>query len=186
MIGGKKVTAVIVTKGDVDLDPLMDSLAIFEGVLVWNNSRNSNRKVFGRYLLAQVAKSDTIYVQDDDCLINAGRLCYEYQPGELLCNVKPEHARDYQRQYPGIALVGWGAIFPKSMIDFSPYLAKFPEDDLFDRECDRVFTWLNRAKTRIVDFGVEDLKHALGKDRMGTEARHGADLVTIRARLISL
>lgn len=187
MIDGKKVTAVVVTKGDVDLDPLWDSLAVFGQVIVWDNSKKTfDRKVYGRYAAVLFADHEYVYVQDDDAIINTGRLCDEYQPGELLCNMKPHHAEVYQRQYPGIALVGWGAIFPKAMIDFSPYFAKYPDDELFDRECDRVFTWLNRAKTRVVDFGVEDLKHALGADRMGTEARHGADLATMRARLASL
>ena len=188
MIDGKRVTAVVVTKGDVDLDPIMDSLAVFDSVDVWNNASpcSIDRKVYGRYIAALEAACDYIYVQDDDALINTGRLCDEYEPGELVCNVKPHHSAIYAKQYPGITLVGWGAIFPKEVIDFSRYFAKYPEDELFYRECDRVFTWLNRAKTRVVDFGVEDLKHALGKDRMGTEARHRADLMEIRRRLASL
>ncbi len=191
MIDGKKVTAIVVTKGDVDLDPIRDSLAVFDQVLIWDNSKQildpcRDRKVYGRYLCAQWADNDTVYVQDDDCLINVGLLCDLYEPGELLCNVKSHHAKVYKERYPGISLVGWGAIYPKSMIDFSPYLAKYPEDELFDRECDRVFTWLNRAKTRMVNVGIEDLKHATGKDRMGTEARHGADLVAVIEKLKTL
>ena len=128
------------------------------------------------------------YVQDDDCLIDAERLCAEYQPGELLCNVQASHQAFYGPT--GMTLVGWGAIFPATglfaPLAFAPYFAKYPADELFHRECDRVFTYLNRHQTRVVDIGVEHLPHALGKDRMGTEARHGGDLQEIRRRLATL
>lgn len=185
MIDPQQVTAVIVTRGNEDLAPVLDSLQDFRGPLVWDNSeRGQDLKVFGRYMLAAQALTEYVYVQDDDCIVDTARLCADYRPGELLCNVKPDHHQAYRTHYPGITLVGWGAIFPKSMVDFSAYLAEFPDDDeLFFRECDRVFTWLNRAKTRIVHFGIEDLPHAFGQDRMGMEPRHGADLHEIRRRL---
>ena len=179
------------TRGDADLRELTRTLQPFHQVIVFDNLKGltlegyPDRKVYGRYLAAMKASTEYIYTQDDDCLINVARLCKEYEPGELLCNVLPTHQPFYQST-GGIQLVGWGAIFPKSMIDFSPYLAKYPEDELFDRECDRVFTWLNRDKTRVVDIGVEHLPSAHGKDRMGAEARHGADLMEIRKRLASL
>jgi len=192
MIDPKQVTAVLVTKGDIGLSPsLLDSLSIFGRLIIRDNSvivrrGGADRKVYGRYLAAQVATTDYIYFQDDDCIIDTQRLCEEYQAGELLCNMTEGHIKDYSRYYPGIALVGWGAIFPQSMLDFSAYLAKYPADELFDRECDRVFTWLNREKTRIVDVGVEHLPHAHGGDRMGREARHGADLMEIMRRVKGL
>lgn len=187
MIDPKQVTAVIVTKGDVDLEPILDSLSIFSMVMVWDNSKHEkDLKVFGRYMLAVSAPTDYVYVQDDDCLIDAGALAAQYQPGELLCNVKPHHHTVYSSQYAGISLVGWGAIFPKTMVDFFPYLSKFPDDELFRRECDRVFTWLNCAKTRVVHLAIEDLPHAHESDRMGMESRHGADLMEIRGRLMTL
>lgn len=165
---------------------MLDSLQCFRHRLTWDNSKQEDVKVFGRYLLAEASPTKYVYVQDDDCLIDAEKLCEQYHPGELLCNVKPHHHQVYSSQYPGITLVGWGAIFPRSMVDFKPYLEKFPCDELFYRECDRVFTWLNRDKTRVADIGVEDLPHALGKDRMGCEARHGSDLMEIRRRLATL
>ena len=190
MIDPRQVTAVIVTKGGVDLGD-QSNPGLFGEALIWDNSQcvasgNSDVKVYGRYLAALEASNEYVYVQDDDCVIDVQRLCAEYQPGELLCNVKPHHHEVYSRQYPGMTLVGWGAISPKSMIDFSPYLDRYPEDELFLRECDRVFTWLNREKTRVVDFGVQDLPHAFGIDRMGYEVRHGNDLMEIRRRLATL
>lgn len=182
MIDPRQVSAVIVTK-EGPVDPLiLASLAGLGEVIVWDNSRRgSDCKVFGRYRAVELATLDYVYTQDDDCVIDAVRLCGEYRPGELLCNLKSSHVAFYEPM--GISLVGWGAIFPRSMVNFAPYLAAHPEDDLFYRECDRVFTYLNREKTRIVEIGVEDLARAGGSDRMGTEARHGRDLAEIRARL---
>lgn len=189
MIDPKQVTAVIVTRGDIDLALIRESLAVFPMTMVWDNSqRERDMKVFGRYLMADAAPTEYVYVQDDDCIIDAKRLAAMYDPesGELLCNVKPSHRGSYQCHYPGIMLVGWGSIFPRAMIDFGSYLGKYPADELFYRECDRVFTFLNRGKIRVVDIGVRDLPHAGELDRMGTEARHGADLMEIRRRLQTL
>lgn len=157
---------------------------LFGEAIIWDNStRESNRRVYGRYLAALEAANEYIYTQDDDCMVDIEKLCAEYQPAELLCNMTHSHQECYEKRCPGIALVGWGAIFPKSMVDFSRYLARYPEDELFDRECDRIFTWLNREKTRIVNFEVANLPHAHAKDRMGTEARHGNDLFEMARRL---
>lgn len=180
MIDPKRVTAALVTDGSCDLAPVLATLKHFAGVEIWDNRQN-NRKVYGRYLAAASARTEYVYVQDDDCLIDSARLCAEYRPGELLCNMKPSHTAYYKAI--SLSLVGWGAIFPKVMIDFGPYLARFEDDLLFDRECDRVFTRLNWAKVRMVEIGVEDLPHAHAADRMGREPRHGADLQEIRRRL---
>lgn len=82
--------------------------------------------------------------------------------------------------------MGWGSIFPKSMIDFAPYLSKYPEDALFHRECDRVFAWLNRRKTRLIDIGVEHLELAHGKDRLSLDPKHGDHMREIYQRLQNL
>lgn len=184
MIDPKRVTAVIVTRGGVDLTPILERLKCFKSVFVWDNSVREDRKVCGRYEAILISKGDYIYTQDDDCLVDAERLCAEYQPDEVLCNVLPSHQEFYRGI--GMSLVGWGAIFPESRVDFGPYMAKHPIDEIFLRECDRVFTWLNYSHVRMVDIDVEHLPHALGKDRMGTETRHGSDLAEIRRRLATL
>jgi hypothetical protein len=155
----------------------------FYRLIVWDNSRRENRRVYGRYLGAQEAETEFVYVQDDDCLVDVKLLCEMYEPGELLCNVLKSHQPHYQ---DGITLVGWGSIFPRSLIDFSPYLDQYPEDELFDRECDRIFTYLNRDVTRVVDIGLAHMSKAFGGDRMGREARHGDDLREVRKRLYNL
>ena len=85
-----------------------------------------------------------------------------------------------------MALVGFGAIFDKSAVvpTFSRYFAHFPADELFRRECDRVFTALNRLK--IVSVPYRHLDHETTTPRMWRESRHGQDLVEIRRRISKL
>jgi hypothetical protein len=182
VIDPAQVSGIIVTKGDADLAPILDRLRGLGEVIVWDNSREVNLRVFGRYVAMQQARFATVYCQDDDCLIDVEQLCQEYQPGELLCNMLPSHQAFYRSR--DMALVGWGALFPRAIVDFRAYLAKWPADELFHRECDRVFTWLN--KFRVVDLGVEHLPRARSRDRMATEARHSADLWEIQRRLARL
>lgn len=184
MIDPKKVSAVLVTKGGRDVASIRERLSVFGQVIVWNNAAGIDEKVFGRYLGVLQATCDHVYVQDDDCLIDVERLCAEYRPDEVLCNVLPSHAPFYGARR--MSLVGWGSIFPKTAVNFDPYLWKFASDELFKRECDRVFTRLNWLRIRVVDIGVEHLPWAHGDDRMGREARHGNDLEVITQRLAVL
>lgn len=92
------VSAVIVTRGNVDLRPVLDSLPREWEQVVWNNSgydsgasvsvRRSPAKhertpgnlsvhevgpdmsVYGRYAAIEFATWDVIYVQDDDCIVS--------------------------------------------------------------------------------------------------------------------
>ena len=176
------ISAIIVTKGDHDLTPILQSLP-FDDVVVWDNSKEADQKVYGRFLAIPRANNNWIYVQDDDCIVPAREIAARFIEGrkEILCNVQKSHS-DYYRRI-GCTLVGWGAIFPREMdqMAFGRYLAQFSLDELFLRECDRVFTALNRF--REVDLGVQHLPHALGNDRMGTEGCHGNDLREILRRI---
>ena len=60
----------------------------------------------------------------------------------------------------------------------------FWEDPIFHRECDRVFTGLSPLK--LINVPVRHLPQAHGADRMGREARHGADLREIRRRIYAV
>lgn len=91
------VSAVIVTRGDVDLDPILDELPDEWQVIVWDNAStrstrpnvtwwppntvrhytfavreevDEDRMVKGRYDAIEYATGDLIYVQDDDVLVS--------------------------------------------------------------------------------------------------------------------
>jgi hypothetical protein len=165
-----KVSAIIVTRGDVDLGPVLAPIDADEIII-----RRGNGGVWERWEAARWAKHDVIYVQDDDCVVDFAGVAAAYDPAVVTCNMLTAHRGDYP---DGIALVGWGSVFHASKLDV---LQKWDRDEVFLRECDRVFTGLNALK--LIDLGVKHLPHAYGVDRMAREARHGADLAEIRRRI---
>jgi hypothetical protein len=80
------VSAIIVTRGDVDLDEIYASLPDEWETIIWNNgwgqverrspehgmliTRVSDLSVYGRYAAIEYASHDLIYVQDDDVIVS--------------------------------------------------------------------------------------------------------------------
>lgn len=178
------VTAVLVTRGDQPkaVTRICRSLHGCREVIIRDNSLGEDLSVYGRYSAALGwVETPLVYIQDDDCIVDAEALVQHYEPGVVTVNMPAEH----QEQYPGrIKLVGFGAIFDRSLINFSRYLAKWPADEIFYRECDRVFTFLNKCK--VVDVGVRKLPHGNDETRMWREKRHGDDFKEICRRLEAL
>lgn len=184
-----KITAVVVTRGDRNISQVIDSLNHFDELIVWDNSKAiKDLKVFGRYAGAFIARNDLIYIQDDDCLINTQELLDHYNlSGRPLTDVFSNFPENRRSEYAGtkITLLGWGSIFHKENLDvFTKYLRYYKFDDLFLRECDRVFSYLN--KVIHTDVGVNHLPYAYGDDRMGKEQCHRYDFLDIRRRLNTL
>lgn len=184
------ISAVVVTKGDRDLSEVVESLTHFDEIIIWDNSKSCmDMKVFGRFAGAYCARNNWVYVQDDDCLINSKKLVSDFESikigrDQIYSNFPVDRRLGYLGS--GITLIGWGTLFHTHHLQsFDQYLNKFPKDDLFIRECDRVFTYLNRRFIVETDLGVIHLDAAHGMDRMGTEFRHGADLTKIKSRLHS-
>lgn len=99
------ITACLVTRGDVDLAPIADTL-IFP-VIVWNNRIEENFGVYGRYKAMERADTEFVYFQDDDCVVppeTQAALAERAAPGRLVANM--EHGRESQ-PYPWL---GWGSI----------------------------------------------------------------------------
>ena len=181
------ICAVVVTTGQHDISPILESLRPFAQTVVWDNSKEKrNAKVYGRYLAVSRSQHDLIYVQDDDAIIDLQAFASAlsiYRDGEILCNMPREWADAPCYQGP-IRLVGWGALFHRRLVNFQTYLDRYPLDDLFLRECDRVFTGLNTCRN--IDVPRLSLPYAFDRSRMGCEERHGQDLYTIKHRLESL
>jgi len=126
------VSAVLVTRGDVDLAPIIETLPYGE-VVVWDNStRPVDYGVFGRYVAIAETTRDLVYFQDDDCLVS----CHEelldaWEPGYVVGNAFDDAER--LKRYEGTTLLGWGAIFepdlPWQM--FTEYARHFPLEDLW-------------------------------------------------------
>ena len=171
------VSVVIVTRGDVDLAPIIgqDWPDPVQELVIWDNSEESaDFKVYGRYEAIKRAAHPVIYVQDDDCLTPAAEIIAAYEPGRLVANMP----RARWEGYSDSALIGWGAVFDRDLPHraFSEYArALFVESivhlehhaaEEFFITCDVVFSAL--TPRTIVDFPFAHLPWAEGPNRMFT------------------
>lgn len=172
-------TCVLITKEKEYPDEILIELPPFEEMLIETECPS----IYRRYELAKTARNKIVYIQDDDCLVNPVKL-FTYYNGQLT-NILPEHHQNFYR-FSGITLLGFGAFFPKSMIDrFSIYLDKFGIDDLFLNEADRVFSFLNQPFNS-VNIPVKNLPKAYAQDRMSLQSDHWKNLGRMINRLESL
>ncbi len=124
-------------------------MAFLDGWKVWDNSSSPfDAKCFGRFL-GGLNSSDLIYTQDDDVIVprDTIRAICARAPGSIVCNMAADFQRDYADRPE--KLLGWGSCFPRALIreTFERYLRVFPViDNVFLRECDRIFTALNKDR----------------------------------------
>lgn len=195
-----KVSAIIVTRGDVDITPILASFPNSWERIIWNNGNgmgtwkgNGNESadrgffettdlaVYGRYTAIKHATNPLCYVQDDDCIVSdPERIVWESDSGgseygRLVCNMPPE----FRPHYDGHALVGFGACFHRDLpkmafqkVSLLPFESVNTKDidERFLRTCDVVFTAL--TPFTMVDVPVENLPWATGLDRMYRQKEH--------------
>jgi len=108
------VTAVLVTRGDVDMQPIIDSLP-YGSVVVWDNSRRPvDYGVFGRYLAIFETTRPLVYFQDDDLLFTRhDELMAAYEPGGITAVYA--HG-DNDGGYGDVPMVGAGALVDKRAV----------------------------------------------------------------------
>lgn len=167
MIDPRDVTAILVTRGDCDLGPILDSL-VFRAVLVWDNARQPDCGAYGRYIACETAFTEAVFVQDDDCIVSPEAqltLCEMYEPGVLVSNMCEWH----NANMPLLALPGWGAIFERNLAQVAldrwrdTHEADFYSDDFRRIGCDIVFPVL--TPSWMVDLGHENLPYAWATNR---------------------
>ncbi len=140
------VTACLVTRGDVDMRPVLASLPDDWEVLVYDNGRGiiSKRvlgtllakiivgdtlpdlKVYGRYHAVKWARDDLIYVQDDDCIVSDPQAITDqwatiYEESPMLRQVGHVVCNmppEYRADpfYAEHSLVGFGAAFHRDIV----------------------------------------------------------------------
>ena len=126
------VSAVIVTRGDVDLSPILEALPQEWERLVWDNGARELRfllpghwrgrfwnagikdlAVYGRYAALEHVQTELVYVQDDDCIVSDPEaLVAAWEPGHVVCNMPPEFRHAFYEEH---ALVGFGAVFERGL-----------------------------------------------------------------------
>lgn len=160
------VCAVIVTRGDTDLEDILASLPAYGEIKVWDNSAlEIDAKVYGRYVAAESSKRPIVYFQDDDVIFREhDALMAAYEPGVLVANMYDEWIEGCG--YYDLALVGLGSICDNALWRdaFKRYHEAFPNDDRFLLDPDFIFGTL--ARWRRYDFGHEILDVASDETRL--------------------
>jgi len=174
VIDASQVTAVLVTRGNMDLTPVLDSL-IFDDVVVWNNAESpQDEMTYGRVLAITRAKHPVIYSQDDDIVHspeNQQALLDEYQPGVLTGCMWDEWSKGAAAQgifcgYADLVFPGSGAVYDAEVVTRAcgQYLAEYEFDDFFRLWCDTICGII--APTRQLDIRFDALPEAEADYRM--------------------
>lgn len=152
MIDLHQVSAVLITREESYPKDIRFN-ALFGEVIVEERCPS----VFRRWELAAFARHPTIYVQDDDIQTDPERLWKQSVYGSMNYATMPGHLQNYAGS--GVALIGFGAFFPRVMAQrFLQHQAFWREkygDAIFESEADRFATWENRHDQRpvIMAFG---------------------------------
>lgn len=164
----KNISACLITKDAVYPERILMRVAQvgFGELLVLTNCDSPHRK---QELFAK-AKFDYVYYQDDDCIAPIAQLLEQSLPDIINCAMKTGHLASYATSR--IALIGWGSIFPKSVINvLDRYRAVHGEDFLYMRETERIMTSLSFPQNRL-DLPITDLPSAFAADRLSNQPGH--------------
>ena len=182
MINPRYVSACFITK-----DPTYPSVIVdrvirvgFGECLFLTNCPSPHLK----QLLFEKAHYDLLYYQDDDCIAPIEELLARATPDTITCAMKPGHLAAYANSR--IALLGWGAIFPKRTISvLNQYRAVYGEDAVYRRESERIMTWLAWPQVRL-DLPIEDLPSAFAPDRLSMQPGHYDYIAIVDTRCVAL
>lgn len=163
----QKVSACLITKDPIYPPGVLKNVMSypFGEIMILTNCDSPHRK---QELFAK-AKYDWIFYQDDDCISPISELAAHVGDG-ITCAMKPHHVEAYKNSK--IALVGWGAFFPKKTIKvLDLYRKKYGEDEVYKRETERIMTYLNFPQNR-VPLNIIDLPSAMAPDRISMQPGH--------------
>ncbi len=153
------VSACLVTRGDVDMQPIIDTLPEGVEVVVWDNSVEDDHGVYGRYMAIHRATRPVIITQDDDCLVrNWDELLEAYRPGIVVGNMQNDPPR--LRFYNDTTMLGWGAIFDRELpfLAFARYAQFYPIDWAWMTSCGAEITFPMLTPSRTIPIRVEWLE----------------------------
>src|SRR5687767_9179705 len=175
MVTPDQVTGVIVTRGDVDLTEILESLPF--RTIVWDNSQVDDLVVYGRYRACRDVMTPLVYFQDDDCVVeDPMAIVAAHEPGHVVCNMPSEFRHDFYAEH---ALIGFGAVC-EPWLPFRLFNRFVNGVEALHRDCDIVFTAL--TPRILVDVPVRNLSWATGPDRLYRQEGH----VAKRAEILRL
>lgn len=170
------VTAVIPTRGDLDLSRLVTHLRNYREIsAVWLVVGDTP---FNRYLAAAgVGEGRWVYTQDDDCITDVRELFENAELGVVVNAMTEEHAL----HYPGRqTLIGFGAVFQSQL---AKPLLSWERDALFLRESDRVFGTIHEHRTYFPAINI--LPAANNPNRLWKQTEHVPSRVAIEQRIFA-
>jgi len=176
------VSACLITKENVYPSDILQRVAGvgFGELMVLTHCESPHLK----QRLFEKASRDFIYYQDDDCISPISELLQAAKPGQITCAMKPFHLEKYKDCR--IALLGWGAVFPRSVIRvLDRYRAVYGEDQVFRRESERIMTYLNFPQQRL-DLPILDLPSAFAADRLSMQPGHYDYIPLVEKRCAAL
>lgn len=175
------VSACLVTRGDVDLSPIIDEIveADITDIVVYDNSIERDVAVFGRYAAMKKAIYNLIYVQDDDVLVPAAEISRLVEAHEGGVTMLWPEAYIASETYRDSGMVGFGAVFEEEVAweAFRAFLSAFPDEEwgFFCRRCDNVFTGLTRPLKRLYTKDVKYLPWWDAENRMFRQPEHAVE-----------
>lgn len=131
-----------------------------------------------------MAKESLIYTQDDDCITDLRPLIQEWsrwsyvaQRRMIFNTMTKAHAANYKGRN---TLVGFGSMFQRPALQaFTDW--PWERDELFYRECDRIFATVN-PHTHVIQ-PVEIFESAHAPNRMWKHPEHNKYRVEIEKRI---
>ncbi len=169
MIDISKVSCCLITKEDRYPKEILEQIQKypFGEILILTHSDSPHRK----HELFAKAKFDLIYYQDDDAICPIVDLIEKSDVDRINVAMKQGHYEAYINTRATMGL-GWGSIFHKDFLKtLSIYTDVHGEDEVYQRETERILTYLNYPQNRIVA-EVEDLPSAMAADRLWRQPNH--------------
>lgn len=174
MLTPSQVSAVIVTRGNTELAPVIASLEQFDEIVIWDNSIEDNQMTYGRVCGLARCRHDIVYSQDDDIIHtpeNQRRILDAYQPEVLTGCMWPEwsdgaRAQGIEHGYDDLVFAGSGSVYDIAVpfTAVARYLYHYPADDFFRLWADTIIGIL--APTKQLDIRFHALPEAEDDYRM--------------------
>jgi len=169
MLDVSKISCCLISKDPLYPKEILEHIQQFGfgEILILTHSDSPNRK----HELFNKAKFDLIYYQDDDAICPIQDLLDKGQPDIINVAMKIGHFQAHANNRATMG-IGWGAIFPKRLLSsLRQYTDIYGEDDVFKRETERIFTYLNYPQNRLV-LPITDLPSAYADDRLWRQPSH--------------
>ena len=110
------VAFVLVTRGDVDIEPILETLPPVAETIIWDDRERGSKGCYGRWLATEETDCPVILFQDDDLIFTAHeQLLASYEPERITTNMpSPWYEQTGYAEW-GVGLVGAGSLVPRGL-----------------------------------------------------------------------